>query len=262
MNGPAHHPEARPARRLFDAKPIIGMIHLPALPGAPGATRSIDDLVEFATAEARLLEEAGLDAAILENAGDHPFFRTTVSAVTVAAAAVIARAVRESSSLALGVNLLRNACEQALSVAHATGADFIRCNVVIGAYVTDQGIVQGCAAELARLKTSLGSDVLVLGDVHVKHAHPLFDVPIADAACDLAERGGVDAVVVSGRRSPDAPDLENLRSSRPSSWAAGSRSTTSATCTSARTGSSWERSTSRSDVRGEGRATRAPTRRR
>src|SRR5581483_8682755 len=83
-------------------------------------------------------------------------------------------------------------------------------NVVIGAYVTDQGIIQGCAAELARLRRALGSEVLVFGDVHVKHAHPLFDVPIEHAAQDLAERGGVDAVIVSGPRSPIPPTAERV----------------------------------------------------
>jgi uncharacterized protein len=110
----------------------------------------------------------------------------------------------------VGVNILRNACEEALSIAHVCGADFIRCNVVIGAYVTDQGIIQGCAAELARLRRALGSEVLIFGDVHVKHAHPLFDVPIEHAAQDLAERGGVDAVIVSGPRSPIPPTWERL----------------------------------------------------
>jgi uncharacterized protein len=114
----------------------------------------------------------------------------------------------------LGVNILRNACEEALAIASVTGADFIRCNVVIGAYVTDQGIIQGCAAELARLRASLDRDIAVLGDVHVKHSAPLFDVPIEDAAADLAERGGADVVIVSGARSPDPPSFERVKSVR------------------------------------------------
>ena len=96
--------------------------------------------------------------------------------------AVLVTEVRRATKMKVGVNILRNACAEALSIAEVCGADFIRCNVVIGAYVTDQGIIQGCAAELARLRRSLGSEVLIFGDVHVKHAHPLFDVPIEYAA--------------------------------------------------------------------------------
>jgi len=196
---------------MFPHKPIFGMIHMPALPTAPKNALSVDQLIDFALAEAQKLERAGLDAAIVENVGDAPFFRDAVPPATVAAMAVIVREVKRATTMRVGVNMLRNAWEAALSVAYVAGADFIRCNVVIGAYVTDQGIIQGAAAELARLRASLDRRVLVFGDVHVKHAHPLYDVPIEDAAKDLAERGGVDAVIVSGRRSPDPPTFDTVK---------------------------------------------------
>jgi membrane complex biogenesis BtpA family protein len=190
---------------------ILGMIHMPALPGAPRHERTVEGLIAFAVREARALERAGLDGCIVENVGDAPFFRRRVPPLTVAVMTEIAGAVRRSTSMKVGVNILRNSCEEALSVAYAAGADFIRCNVVIGAYVTDQGIIQGCAAELARLRESLDRTIEIYGDVHVKHSYPLFNVPIEDAARDLAERGGVDAVVVSGSRSPDPPSAERLK---------------------------------------------------
>jgi len=196
------------------SRPLIGMIHLPALPGSPRAELDLDRLVAFALDEAAILEGAGLDGAIVENVGDAPFFREHVPPITTAAMAVIVREVRQATSMKIGVNILRNACEEALAIASVTGADFIRCNVVIGAYVTDQGIIQGCAAELARLRVSLDRDIAVLGDVHVKHSAPLFDVPIEDAAADLAERGGADVVIVSGARSPDPPSFERVKSVR------------------------------------------------
>src|SRR3954470_19501232 len=197
-------------RELLGQKPILGMIHMPALPSAPENDKSMDELVAFALSEAEKLEGAGLDACIVENVGDVPLFRDHVPAATVAAMAVLVTEVRRATKMKVGVNILRNACTEALSLAEVGGADFIRCNVVIGAYVTDQGIIQGCAAELARLRRSLGSAVLIFGDVHVKHAHPLFDVPIEYAAQDLAERGGVDAVIVSGPRSPIPPTWDRL----------------------------------------------------
>jgi uncharacterized protein len=195
---------------LLSKKPIVGMIHMPALPDAPQNDKTMDELVAFALTEARKLETAGLDACIVENVGDVPLFREHVPPATVAAMALLVTEVRRATSMHVGVNILRNACTEALSIAHVCGADFIRCNVVIGAYVTDQGIIQGCAAELARLRRGLGSEALIFGDVHVKHAHPLFDVPIEYAAQDLAERGGVDVVIVSGPRSPIPPTWERL----------------------------------------------------
>jgi len=201
-------------QKLFPEKPLIGMIHMPALPGAPGSAKSMKELTEFALSEADKLEGAGLDACIVENVGDTPLFKENLPAYSVAAMALVARKVVERTRMKVGVNMLRNACEEALSVAHVAGAQFIRCNVLIGAYATDQGIIEGCAARVARLKKELGSKVLVFGDVHVKHAYPIFNVEIEYAAQDLAERGGADAVIVSGARSPVPPSFERVKKVR------------------------------------------------
>jgi len=196
---------------LFPDKPIIGMIHMPPLPGAPSNRLSMKQLTEFALSEADKLESADLDACIVENVGDVPLFKENLPPYTVAAMAAVTKEVVEHTKMKVGVNMLRNACEEALSVAHIAGAHFIRCNILIGAYATDQGIIEGCSAKVARLKKELGSQVLVLGDVHVKHAHPIFNVEIEYAAQDLAERGGADAVIVSGARSPVPPSFERVK---------------------------------------------------
>lgn len=187
------------------------MIHMPALPGAPSNTMSMKELTEFALSEADKLEGAHLDAAIVENVGDTPLFKENLPPYTTAAMANITKEVVGHTKMKVGVNMLRNACEEALSIAHVSGAHFIRCNVMIGAYATDQGIIEGCAAKLMRLKKSLNSEVLVFGDVHVKHAYPIFNVAIEYAAQDLAERGGADAVIVSGPRSPVPPSFERVK---------------------------------------------------
>jgi len=200
--------------QLFPDKPIIGMIHMPPLPGAPGNKLSMKQLTEFALSEAGKLEEAGLDACIVENVGDTPLFKEDLPPYSVAAMTSVTEAVVGRTKMKVGVNMLRNACEEALSVAHVAGAQFIRCNILIGAYATDQGIIEGCAARVARLKKELNSSVLVFGDVHVKHAYPIFNVEIEYAAQDLAERGGADAVIVSGARSPVPPSFERVKKVR------------------------------------------------
>lgn len=199
---------------LFPDKPIIGMIHMPPLPGAPDNKLSMKQLTEFALSEADRLESAGLDACIVENVGDTPLFKEGLPPYTVAAMTAVTKEVVHHTKMKVGVNMLRNACEEALSVAHVSGAQFIRCNILIGAYATDQGIIEGCAARVARLKKELGSDALVFGDVHVKHAYPIFNVEIEYAAQDLAERGGADAVIVSGPRSPIPPSFERVKKVR------------------------------------------------
>jgi uncharacterized protein len=201
-------------RQLFPKKPIIGMIHMPPLPGSPNNKLSMKQLIDFALSETDKLERAGLDACIVENVGDVPLLKEDLPPYTVAAVANVTEAVVHNTKMKVGVNMLRNACEEALSIAHVAGAHFIRCNILIGAYATDQGIIEGCAARIARMKKELNSGVLVFGDVHVKHAYPIFNVEIEYAAQDLAERGGADAVIVSGPRSPIPPPFERVKKVR------------------------------------------------
>jgi len=190
---------------------IAGMIHLPPLPGSPRGGQSLEEIVKYAVTEAEKLQSAGVDAVIVENLGDYPFFKDNIPPITVASMSVIVREVRRGLGLQVGVNVLRNGCIDAFSIAHVNGADFIRCNILIGAYATDQGVIEGRAAELLRLKRSLNSRVRILADVHVKHAYPLYNLPTELVAQDLAERGGADAVIVSGPRSSLPPSIETVK---------------------------------------------------
>jgi hypothetical protein len=48
---------------------IIGMIHLPPLPGSPNNKMSLDEIVNYAITEGQKLQEAGVDGVIVENLG-------------------------------------------------------------------------------------------------------------------------------------------------------------------------------------------------
>ncbi len=195
---------------------LIGVVHLPPLPGSPrSGGRGAADAVEAARRDARALAAAGFDGVMLENFGDAPFVPGRVAPVTIAAMTACACEARGAApGLALGINVLRNDAEAALAIAVAAGADMIRVNVHTGARVTDQGLVEGRAHETLRLRRALGADhVALLCDVDVKHSAPLAPRPIAEEAHDLAERGLADAVLVTGSgtgRSASARDLDEV----------------------------------------------------
>lgn len=198
--------------------PVVGMVHLPALPGAPGWEGSMDGVVERALSDARTLEEGGVDGLLVENFGDAPFLPGAVPPETVAAMTRAAGAVVRECSLPVGINVLRNDARSALAVAVAVGARFIRVNVHAGTMYTDQGVVEGRAHETLRLRRSLGGEVAILADVHVKHAAPPPGLSLEEAARDLWERAGADGLVVSGEGTgrPTRPgDAESVRSAVP-----------------------------------------------
>lgn len=195
-------------------KPILGMIHLAPLPGSPrGGT--LDVALAGARRDAEALTGAGVDGLIVENFGDAPFAKERVPATTVAAMAVIGREIRRDHNVPLGINVLRNDAEAALSIAEVVGADFIRVNVHIGAVVADQGILEGRARETLLLRRALGSSVRIFADVRVKHARPLAGDGGVDGlvqeARDAAGRGGADAIIVSGAATGEATDPSEIR---------------------------------------------------
>lgn len=191
---------------------LVGVIHLPALPGSPCHDRSLADIVEEAVASAKVLEAAGYDLCMIENYGDVPFFRADVPPITTAAMAVIAGEVRRSVKIPLGINVLRNDARAALSIAHVVSASVVRVNVLTGARVTDQGVVEGSAAVLLRERAALGAnDVAIWADVDVKHSGPLgAPQTVAQETSDLVIRALADAVLVTGEGTGHAVDTAKL----------------------------------------------------
>ncbi|APR84351.1 photosystem I biogenesis protein BtpA [Minicystis rosea] len=179
---------------------LIGVIHLPPLPESPRYGGDLAAVVASAASDAKVLAEAGFDGVMVENFGDAPFVPGRVSPVTVAAMTACAIAVRAAApGLALGINVLRNDAEAALSIAVAAAADLVRVNVHTGSRVTDQGLIEGRAHETLRLRRALGAErIALLCDVDVKHSAPLAARPIGEEAHDLAERGLADGVLVTG----------------------------------------------------------------
>ena len=191
---------------------LVGVIHLPALAGSPRSSLSVAECAKLAAQDARRLADAGFDLAVLENFGDAPFFARGVPAVTVAAMTACALAAREAApSLPLGINVLRNDAASALAIAVATGAVCIRVNVLTGARVTDQGVIEGEAASLFRARRALGAEsVAVWGDVDVKHSAPLAARPLPDEVADLVSRSLAGAVLVTGEGTGRSVDLTKL----------------------------------------------------
>lgn len=189
---------------------IIGMIHLPPLPGAPEWGGDMGMVLDRARKDAEALHAGGVDAMLVENYNDSPFHKA-VGPETVAAMTAAAQVVHRSTDKPVGVNVLRNDAAAALAVAAATGAAFIRVNIHTGGMFTDQGWIEGRAADTLRLRQRLAPTVAILVDVMVKHASPPPGLTIEQAARDAAERGRADALIVSGAATGSPASLEDVR---------------------------------------------------
>lgn len=196
---------------------LIGVIHLPALMGDPNDTgKSLSEILSFSLKDAETLVTGGIRAMIIENFGSAPFPKGTrqqpMPSHHTAIMSIVAHEIRKSyPEVVLGINCLRNDAEAAMGIAAAVGAQFIRVNVLTGAYVTDQGIIEGNAYDLLRYRQLLGMNhIAILADVLVKHAVPLAPTSATDATKDILHRAGADAVIVTGAGTGEPVDRRLL----------------------------------------------------
>ena len=191
--------------------PIIGMVHLGPLPGAPTASKDIESIIDDALDDTRALERGGVDAIMVENLGDAPYYPDNVPKHVVAAMARVTATISDATDFPLGVNVLRNDAEAALAIAAAANGSFIRINVHTGARVTDQGIIEGQAHETVRRRERLAPSVGLFTDFGVKHSTSIAgESPTQEMFLELAERGRADAIIVSGSGTGRPTDTDWL----------------------------------------------------
>ncbi len=156
-------------------------------------------VLAHAVRDAERLVRGGCDAIVVENMHDAPYLKGRVAAETVASMAI---AVHELARLdvPIGLQILAGANRQALGVAVAAGAHFLRCEAFAYGHVADEGWMDACAGPLLRARAELGADdVAILADVQKKHAS---HAATADLSLGELARGhafcGADGLVVTG----------------------------------------------------------------
>jgi membrane complex biogenesis BtpA family protein len=195
--------------------PVIGVVHLLPLPTSPRWGGNLEQVIAQAEQAATALAAGGVHGILIENFYDAPFAKDQVDAAVVSAMTVVVQRIKTLVSLPIGINVLRNDGCSALAIAACVGAQFIRVNILCGAMVTDQGLIEGNAYRLLRYRRELGAqDIKIFADVLVKHAQPLGSTSLEAAILDTVERGLADAIIVSGEATGKPPLLEDLKLAR------------------------------------------------
>lgn len=199
-----------------EVKPIVGMVHVGALPGTPRHHLPMDKIVAAAVADAKIYQEGGVHCLMIENMHDVPYTRGSVGPEIIAGMTLVAQAVRAQTTLPIGVQVLAGADLEAMAIAHAASLDFIRAECFCFAHVADEGIFESNAAKLLRYRRMIGAaGVQVWADIKKKHAsHALTaDLSLGDVA-DAAEFMGAETIIVTGPstgRPPSAAEVTEAR---------------------------------------------------
>jgi membrane complex biogenesis BtpA family protein len=205
---------SRIERAFGTSAPLIGVVHLPPLPGYPDCP-GMPALIAHARADLEAFERGGLAGVLVENEHDRPH-RVEAARETIAAISVITyELVRAAGTIAVGVEILLNDPEASLAAAVAAGAAFIRTD-----YFSDRmarpehGEMRIAPAELLAYRAHLAaSEILVLADIQVKYAE-LLEPCTLRASAARAAAAGADAIVVSGTRTGEPPSITELTDAR------------------------------------------------
>jgi len=195
------------------------MIHVPALPSTAASDLSPGAIISQVEDEARLLEEAGFDAVMIENMHDTPYLRRTVGPEIVACMSVCARAAAETIDIPVGIQILAGANRESMAAAHASGAAFVRVEGFAFASVADEGLLEEAdAGPLLRYRRAIGAeDILIFADIKKKHSsHAITqDVSLAETAhaCEFMR---ADRLIVTGESTGRVTSLDDVRDARSS----------------------------------------------
>lgn len=186
-------------------KPIIGLLHLKALPGDPFFPRggSIFDVIDAARKDLHALQNGGVDGILITNEFSLPY-QKKVSAVTTASMAMVVGALAAEIRVPYGVEAIYDG-DATMEVCAATGASFTRC-MFTGAWAGDLGLIDRDIAHTLRLKRSLELDELKLfyfitseGEVFLN------DRSTADIAKTTIFNCHPDCLVVGGSAAGENP---------------------------------------------------------
>ena len=192
--------------------PLIGVVHLPPLPGYRGAP-SMKDLVRHALDDLEVLEAAGFDGILIENENDQPHNVVAAAETIAVMTEITGRAVEKARRVIVGAEILLNDPKASLAVPLAASARFIRTDYFVDRMARDEygGEMAIDPEGLLTYRGKLGADtVAILADVQVKYARMLAPRPIADSA-QLAREKGADGVIVTGNLTGTAPVTADLR---------------------------------------------------
>lgn len=193
-------------------KPVIAMIHLPALPGAPAYSGNWEQVVYQSLSDAEAYREAGVDAVMIENMHDVPYLKGKVGPEVSASMAVLGHSIKQATALPVGVQVLAGANQAAVAVAKAAGLDFIRTEGFVFAHVADEGLIESDAGTLLRYRKAIDADhIPIFTDIKKKHsAHAITqDVDIAETA-QAATFFLSDGLIVTGLHTGQPANLDDL----------------------------------------------------
>jgi hypothetical protein len=193
-------------------KPIIGMIHLQALPGTPKFIGSINDIITKALKEAAIYLSHNIPILMIENMHDTPYLNRAVGPEITSIISIIAYEIKQKFNVPLGIQILAGANKEAIAASYCSNADFIRAEGFVFSHIADEGLFNSDAGDLLRYRKYINADkIKIFTDIKKKHSsHAITnDVDIVETA-KAAEFFLSDGVIITGGSTGKEPNLDEI----------------------------------------------------
>ena len=199
-------------------KPLIGCLHMAALPGSYYAAPSMTyrDQIRRLKEDAKILMEEGFDACVFANEGDRPYL-SQVGPETIASYVRIAEEVAADLTIPYGCGVLIDPIAT-LAVAKAIDAKFVR-TYVTGTYNGLFGWQTFNPGEIFRYQKQIGAEHVRVYTYFEPHAGTSMDKRLVEEQIDGALMNlPIAGVLIGGSRAglpPKAAALGSVKSRFP-----------------------------------------------
>ncbi|WP_082965057.1 BtpA/SgcQ family protein [Mycobacterium sp. ACS1612] len=192
-------------------KPVIGMLHLAALPGDPGfdTAGGVAAVVARARTELDALQSGGVDGVMFSNEFSLPYLTKTEPITAITMARVIGELLPQIA-IPYGVNVLWDG-QASIDLAVATGAQFVR-EIFTGVYASDFGLWDTNVGAVARHRSRVGgADVKLFFNIVPESAAYLASRDLESITRTTVFATAPDAICVSGATAGSPTDTDALR---------------------------------------------------
>jgi uncharacterized protein len=199
-------------RELFGVdRPVVGMLHLGALPGDPAfdASAGLGRVLDGARRDLDALQEGGVDAVMISNEFSLPYLTRTEPITAICMARIVGELLPRIER-PFGVNVLWDG-EASIDLAAATGAAFVR-EIFSGVYASDFGLWNTDVGRTARHRRRMDAGhVRLLFNIVPEAASYVARHDVAEIARSTVFNGRPDALCVSGLTAGAPTDSSILR---------------------------------------------------
>lgn len=207
--------------KVFNVKkPVIGMIHVDALPGTPNYKGNVKKIINLAIKEAEIYLSAGIDSIAIENMHDVPYLNRKIGPEITSLMSIIGYEIKTRTKLPVGIQILAGANKQALAAAKSAGLDFIRAEGFVFSHIADEGSMDSDAAELLRYRKMIDAEnILVFTDIKKKHSsHNITSDVCIEETAHAAEFFLSDGIIITGTATGKETDINEIKTVKKSTF--------------------------------------------